>query len=115
MSETNDGVWLQVGADGGGTWFVRADDERLLIDAMRRWAAPDGPDEVLTVTLTGGDDLTILASQLVHVLRSTPEGRRSEVERGASIQREQATLYKEFGFNAGDSTSDPSEPWQGGD
>jgi hypothetical protein len=88
-------TWLVMYDISGGMHQLMPEDERPLRDAVRRYADA-GRDELLSLTLIEGTDLSILVSRVVswwvrteeHVRRSTAffaDGQRKKAIRDAEL------------------------------
>ena len=102
------GTWIVVWDHMGGSFTVRSEDEPRIDAAVSAFLDSGGTrDTLLDLTTTEGFDLRLRTSNVASWMRSTPEGRRRQldIER---LQREETEAFEE---EAGLNRWEDGESW----
>lgn len=92
------GTWLKVYSKSE-IWTIHISEEWSVDAAVEQWIASGGhTDTLLSLELSGGDMLKILASTITAWMKSTPEGRRRELEFVKHVDDEVITLKADLGI-----------------
>jgi hypothetical protein len=103
------GSWVRLYLVNGSHWDIQTQQGGYVRDALKRYMLPETPNEVLDLTATGGNTISVKVSDIALVVDSTPDSRRREVERAGAVNTEQKRLYQQNGLPWDE---DDDEPWR---